>query len=119
VAGRLAAAALGTDTGGSIRQPASLCGVVGLMPSYGRVSRYGLVAFASSLDSIGPLARSVEDAAVMLGAIAGHDPADGTSVDVPVPDYTAVLQPEVRGLRVGVPQEYLAEGVEPAVAAAV
>ncbi|NLH09159.1 MAG: Asp-tRNA(Asn)/Glu-tRNA(Gln) amidotransferase subunit GatA [Chloroflexi bacterium] len=116
----MAAGALGTDTGGSIRQPASLCGVVGLKPSYGRVSRYGLVAFASSLDSIGPLTRSVEDAAILLGAIAGHDPADSTSVNAPVPDYTAALRPDMKGMRVGVPKEYfLAEGMQPEVVEAV
>jgi aspartyl-tRNA(Asn)/glutamyl-tRNA(Gln) amidotransferase subunit A len=124
VAARLAPAALGTDTGGSVRQPAALCGVVGLRPSYGRVSRYGLVAFASSLDQIGPLARRVYDAALLLGVMAGHDPADATSVPAPVPDYTAALEPaavdrSLRGLRIGVPSEYFAGGVQPEVAAAV
>ncbi len=119
VVARLAAAALGTDTGGSIRQPAALCGCVGLKPTYGRVSRYGLIAFASSLDQIGPFARTVEDAAIMLNAIAGHDPQDSTSMDLPVPDYAAALSPDVTGLRVGVPQEYFIEGMQPAVEQAV
>jgi aspartyl-tRNA(Asn)/glutamyl-tRNA(Gln) amidotransferase subunit A len=115
VPARLAAGALGTDTGGSIRQPASLCGCVGLKPTYGRVSRYGLVAFASSLDQIGPLTRTVADSAILLGAIAGHDPCDSTSMDAPVPDYTAGLRDGIRGLRVGVPKEYFIEGIEAAV----
>jgi len=115
VAAQMATAALGSDTGGSIRQPASLCGVVGLKPSYGRVSRYGLVAYASSLDQIGPFARSVADVAVLLGAIAGHDLQDSTSVDVPVPDYTAALTPDLKGGKVGVPKEYFIEGIDPAV----
>ncbi|MBI3977636.1 MAG: Asp-tRNA(Asn)/Glu-tRNA(Gln) amidotransferase subunit GatA [Chloroflexi bacterium] len=110
---------LGTDTGGSIRQPASLCGIVGLKPTYGRVSRYGLVAFASSLDQIGPLTKDVADCALVMNVIAGHDPCDSTSIDVPVPDYTRSLIPDVRGLRLGVPREYLATGVEPAVADAI
>jgi aspartyl-tRNA(Asn)/glutamyl-tRNA(Gln) amidotransferase subunit A len=112
-------AALGSDTGGSVRQPASLCGVVGLKPTYGRVSRYGLIAFASSLDQVGVLTRDVTDAALMLGAIAGHDPRDGTSMDLPVPDYTEALTGEVRGLRVGVPEEYFADGLQPEVEEAV
>jgi len=107
--------ALGTDTGGSIRQPAALTGTVGLKPTYGRVSRYGLVAFASSLDQIGPLTRSVEDAAIVLGAIAGYDPRDSTALDAPVPDYTAALSAGVRELRLGVPREYLSEGLAPGV----
>lgn len=119
VAARMVPAALGTDTGGSVRQPASLCGVVGLKPSYGRVSRYGLVAFASSLDTIGPFARSVEDAVLILRVIAGHDPLDSTSVDLPVPDYTAALKPDLAGVRVGVPKEYFIEGIQPDVEAAV
>jgi len=112
-------AALGTDTGGSIRQPASFCGVVGLKPTYGRVSRYGLVAFASSLDQIGPLARDVTDAALMLNAIAGHDPMDSTSVDKPVPDYAAGLKENVKGLKVGIPKEYFSEGLDSEVEASI
>ena len=104
--------ALGTDTGGSVRQPAAFCGVVGLKPTYGRVSRYGLVAFASSLDQIGPLAKDVTDAAMMLSAISGYDRRDSTSVDAPLPDYTPSLVPDVRGMRVGVPQEYFMEGMQ-------
>src|SRR5436309_1197578 len=119
VAADLAAAALGTDTGGSIRQPAAFCGDVGLKPTYGRVSRYGLVAFASSLDQIGPLTKDVEDAALVLRAIAGHDPLDSTSVDVPVPDYRAELGRGVEGLRIGIPAEYFIEGLDPEVEAAV
>ena len=119
VAGGLALAALGTDTGGSIRQPAAFCGVVGLKPTYGRVSRYGLIAFASSLDQVGPLAVDVRDAALLLGVIAGHDPRDATSVAAPVPDYTAALGDDVRGLRVGVPDEYFIEGLDPEIEAAV
>src|SRR6266436_4507111 len=119
VAASLAAAALGTDTGGSIRQPAAFCGDVGLKPTYGRVSRYGLVAFASSLDQIGPLTKDVEDAALVLRAIAGHDPLDSTSVDVPVPDYRAELDRGVEGLRIGIPAEYFIEGLDPEVEAAV
>jgi aspartyl-tRNA(Asn)/glutamyl-tRNA(Gln) amidotransferase subunit A len=111
--------ALGSDTGGSIRQPASFCGLVGVKPTYGRVSRYGLVAFASSLDQIGPLARTVEDAALLLQAIAGYDERDSTSVPRPVPDYTAVLNEGVEGLRIGVPAEYFAEGMADEVRAAV
>jgi aspartyl-tRNA(Asn)/glutamyl-tRNA(Gln) amidotransferase subunit A len=112
-------AALGSDTGGSVRQPAGLCGVVGLKPSYGRVSRYGLIAFASSLDQVGVLARDVRDAAIMLGVIAGHDPCDGTSMDLPVPDYEVALTGDVAGIRVGVPREYFIEGIQPEVEAAV
>ncbi|MDA0746700.1 MAG: Asp-tRNA(Asn)/Glu-tRNA(Gln) amidotransferase subunit GatA [bacterium] len=111
--------ALGTDTGGSIRLPASFCGVVGLKPTYGRVSRYGLVAYASSLDQIGPLARTVPDAALLLNIIAGHDPSDSTSVDLPVPDYTASLKNGVQGLTVGLPKQYFAEGLDPQVREAV
>ncbi len=119
VAAGTAIAALGSDTGGSIRQPASHCGVVGLKPSYGRVSRYGLVAFASSLDQIGPLTQSVEDAARMLQAIAGYDPLDSTCLDVPVPDYLAGLHDGVKGLKLGVPKEYFGEGIDPGVRARV
>ena len=115
VAARECLFSLGSDTGGSIRQPASLCGIVGLKPTYGRVSRYGLVAFASSLDQIGPMTRSVEDAAIVLGAIAGHDPSDSTSLDAPVPDYTASLGQGIEGMRIGVPKEYFVEGMEPGV----
>jgi aspartyl-tRNA(Asn)/glutamyl-tRNA(Gln) amidotransferase subunit A len=109
VAAREVPVALGSDTGGSIRQPAALCGVVGLKPTYGRVSRYGLVAFASSLDQIGPLARSAADAADLLGIVAGHDPRDSTSIPAPVPDYRAALDGEVAGLRVGLPREFFVE----------
>src|SRR6266404_5289433 len=112
VAADMAVAALGSDTGGSIRQPASFCGVVGLMPTYGRVSRYGLIAFASSLDHIGPLAKTVKDAAIVLRTIAGRDPMDSTSAEVPVPDYVAELQKPVRGLKIGVAKEYLGEGLD-------
>ena len=119
VAAGMAVVTLGSDTGGSIRQPASFCGVVGLMPTYGRVSRYGLIAFASSLDHIGPLTRTVEDAALVLRIIAGRDPMDSTSADVPVPDYVAELSKPVRGLRLGVAREYFGEGLDPEVRAAV
>ena len=119
VAADLAIAALGSDTGGSIRQPASHCGVVGLKPSYGRVSRYGLVAFASSLDQIGPLAKSVDDAALLLQAIAGPDGRDSTCLNVPVPDYSAELDKGVSGMRLGIPREYFGEGIDHAVRARV
>ena len=119
VAADLAIAALGSDTGGSIRQPASHCGVVGLKPSYGRVSRYGLVAFASSLDQIGPLAKSVDDAALLLQAIAGPDGRDSTCLNVPVPDYSAELDKSVSGMRLGIPREYFGEGIDHAVRARV
>lgn len=115
VAARSAVAALGSDTGGSIRQPAALCGCVGLKPTYGRVSRYGLVAFASSLDQIGPLTRTVEDAALLLNVIGGVDPMDNTSRPLPVPDYTAALTQSVQGLKIGIPQEYFSEGIDPEV----
>jgi aspartyl-tRNA(Asn)/glutamyl-tRNA(Gln) amidotransferase subunit A len=110
--------ALGSDTGGSIRQPAAMCGIVGLKPSYGRVSRYGLIAYGSSLDQIGPLARTVADAALALGVIAGADPADATSAAEPVADYERALSGEVRGLRVGVPAHLLEEGVDAGIARA-
>jgi aspartyl-tRNA(Asn)/glutamyl-tRNA(Gln) amidotransferase subunit A len=106
VAADMAVVTLGSDTGGSIRQPASFCGVVGLMPTYGRVSRYGLIAFASSLDHIGPLAKTVKDAAIVLRTIAGRDPMDSTSADVPVPDYVAELDRPVRGMKLGMAKEY-------------
>jgi len=112
VAADMAVATLGSDTGGSIRQPAAFCGVVGLMPTYGRVSRYGLIAFASSLDRIGPLTKTVKDAAIVLRAIAGRDPMDSTSADVPVPDYAAELEKPVRGLKLGVAKEYFGEGLD-------
>jgi aspartyl-tRNA(Asn)/glutamyl-tRNA(Gln) amidotransferase subunit A len=111
VAARAALAAIGTDTGGSIRQPAAFSGVVGLKPTYGRCSRWGIVAFASSLDQAGPLTRSVRDAALMLGAMAGHDPKDSTSVDRPVPDYAAAMTGDIRGLKVGIPKEYRMDGM--------
>ncbi|MGH9507608.1 MAG: Asp-tRNA(Asn)/Glu-tRNA(Gln) amidotransferase subunit GatA, partial [Terriglobales bacterium] len=124
VAAGLCVAALGSDTGGSIRQPAAFCGVVGLLPTYGRVSRYGLVAFGSSLDHVGPLARSAKDAAYILAAIAGPDPLDATSAAVPVPDYVASLEAPLEGLKIGIPREAFAadgatEGLDPAVAASV
>jgi aspartyl-tRNA(Asn)/glutamyl-tRNA(Gln) amidotransferase subunit A len=119
VAADMAIAALGSDTGGSIRQPASFCGVVGLMPTYGRVSRYGLIAFASSLDHIGPLTKTVQDAALLLQIIAGHDPLDSTSADSPVPDYVRELEKPIRGLKLGVPKEYFAEGLDREVRTAV
>lgn len=115
VASEMAFASLGSDTGGSIRQPAAHCGIVGMKPSYGRVSRYGLVAFASSLDQIGPLTHTVADAATLLQVIAGHDPLDSTSLDEPVPDYTASLSLGVKGLKIGLPKQYFAEGLDPAI----
>ncbi len=119
VAADLAPLALGSDTGGSIRQPAALCGVVGMKPTYGRVSRYGLVAFASSLDQIGPFAHTVGDAALLLNVIAGHDPMDATSVDRPVPDYLANLEIPPSPLRIGLVHEFFGEGLDPEVEAAV
>jgi aspartyl-tRNA(Asn)/glutamyl-tRNA(Gln) amidotransferase subunit A len=113
VAARMTPAALGSDTGGSVRQPAALCGVVGLKPTYGRVSRYGLLAFASSLDQIGPLTRTVYDAAVLLNVIAGHDSSDATSATAPVPDYPSALDGNVRNARIGVPAAMLKSGVDP------
>ena len=118
VAAGTAVATLGSDTGGSIRQPAAFCGVVGLMPTWGRVSRYGLIAFASSLDHIGPLTKTVKDSAILLRAIAGRDPMDSTSADVPVPDYVQEMEKPVRGLRLGVPQEYFAAGLDDEIRAA-
>src|SRR5881227_2549257 len=112
VAAGMAVAALGSDTGGSIRQPAAFCGVVGLMPTYGRVSRHGLIAFASSLDHIGPLTRTVKDAAIVLRHIAGRDPMDSTSAELPVPDYVAELDKPLKGLKIGVAKEYFGEGLE-------
>lgn len=119
VAGGEALAALGTDTGGSIRQPAAFCGCVGLKPSYGRVSRYGVTAYASSLDQVGPMTKTVEDAAVLLQALAGRDPRDGTTLDVPVPDYRAALRGGLKGLRIGLPKEYYIEGTDSEVMACV
>jgi aspartyl-tRNA(Asn)/glutamyl-tRNA(Gln) amidotransferase subunit A len=113
VAAGAALGAIGTDTGGSIRQPAAFCGIVGMKPTYGRCSRWGVVAFASSLDQPGPLTRSVRDAAIMLGAMAGYDPKDSTSVDTPVPDYEAALDGPVRGLKIGIPKEYRLDGTPP------
>src|SRR5579885_2299570 len=112
-------AALGTDTGGSIREPASFCGVVGIKPTYSRVSRYGVIAYASSLDQVGPFARTVRDCAVLLQAIAGVDPRDATCAARPVPDYAGALTGEIKGLRIGVPREYFIEGMAPAVDGAV
>src|SRR6195256_5483425 len=119
VAADMVVVSLGSDTGGSIRQPASFCGVVGLMPTYGRVSRYGLIAFASSLDHIGPLAKTVNDAAIVLQTIAGRDPMDSTSAEVPVPDYVAELEKPVLGLKLGVAKEYLGEGLDKEVRSAI
>ena len=119
VAAGFCAASLGTDTGGSIRQPAAFCGVVGLLPTYGRVSRFGLIAFASSLDRVGPFTANVTDAATMLSVLAGHDPLDATSADRPVDDYVGALAKPVAGLRVGVPAEYFGEGLDPEIRAAV
>jgi len=119
VAANMAVATLGTDTGGSIRQPASFCGVVGVLPTYGRVSRYGLIAFASSLDRVGPFAANVRDAATLLQVIAGEDTRDATSSPVPVEDYAAESDKPVEGMRIGVPEEYFAEGLDPEVRAAI
>ena len=119
VAGNLAVAALGSDTGGSIRQPAALCGCVGLKPTYGRVSRYGLVAFASSLDQIGPLTRTVEDSALLLNHLCGHDARDSTSLNVETPDFTATLGQDIKGLRIGLPKEYYIDGIHPDISARV
>ena len=119
VAGRLCAASLGSDTGGSIRQPASFCGCVGLKPTYGRVSRYGLVAFASSLDQIGPITRDVADTALLTQVIAGHDPLDSTSVNTPVPNYLATLDQPIKGLRVGLVKEFVNDQLDSEIRAAV
>ncbi len=119
VAADLAIAALGTDTGGSIRQPASFCGCVGMKPTYGRVSRYGLTAFASSLDQIGPITKDVRDAAILLGVMAGHDPMDSTTVNVPVPDYIAALKTDLKGMKLGLPRDYFVKGMDAEVEKAV
>ena len=119
VAAHEAVSAIGTDTGGSIRQPAAFCGCVGLKPTYGRVSRYGLTAYASSLDQIGPITKDVRDAAILLQAMAGHDPLDSTSVDLPVPDYATALQSGLKGMKLGMPKEYFIEGIDPEVEKAV
>ncbi|MFA5438046.1 MAG: amidase family protein, partial [Candidatus Omnitrophota bacterium] len=111
--------ALGSDTGGSIRQPASFCGVVGLKPTYGRVSRFGLIAFASSLDQIGPITKDVYDSALLMNIISGYDPNDSTSINLPVPNYTRALGKDIKGFKVGVPKEYFIEGLDPEVKAAV
>jgi len=119
VAADLCLASLGSDTGGSIRQPACLCGVVGLKPTYGRVSRYGLVAYASSLDQIGPITKEVKDAALLMAVIAGHDPQDSTSVPQALPDYAAALGQDLQGLKIGVPREYFGPGLDPEVEVAI
>jgi aspartyl-tRNA(Asn)/glutamyl-tRNA(Gln) amidotransferase subunit A len=119
VASDMCAGGLGTDTGGSIRQPGGFCGIPALKPTYGRVSRYGLVAFASSLDQIGPMTKDVRDAAILLGAMAGHDPLDSTSAEVPMPDFEAALTGDIRGLRIGIPAEYFIDGMAPEVETAV
>jgi aspartyl-tRNA(Asn)/glutamyl-tRNA(Gln) amidotransferase subunit A len=119
VASGMAVASLGSDTGGSIRQPAAHCGLVGLKPTYGRISRYGLVAFASSLDQIGPFARTVEDTALLLNHLCGKDPRDSTSLDAAVPDFTSVIGKDIKGLRIGLPKEYFIAGIHPGISAAV
>ncbi len=119
VAVRSCVVSLGSDTGGSIRQPAACCGVVGMKPTYGRISRYGLIAFASSLDQIGPFANNIQDAAILLGAVSGHDPRDSTSADEPVPDYTDDLEAGVDSMKIGIPKEYFIEGMDPEVETAV
>ncbi|MEK6759971.1 MAG: Asp-tRNA(Asn)/Glu-tRNA(Gln) amidotransferase subunit GatA [Deltaproteobacteria bacterium] len=119
VAASLSAASVGTDTGGSIRQPASCCGVVGLKPTYGRVSRFGMIAFASSLDQAGPFTKDVRDAAIMLGAIAGHDSLDSTSINAATPDYTAFLTKDIKGLKIGIPKEYFIDGIDADVASSI
>ena len=113
VAGDLCIAATGTDTGGSIRQPAAFCGIVGIKPTYGRVSRWGIIAYASSLDQAGPMTKSVRDAAIMLGTMAGHDPKDSTSADIAVPDFEAALTGDIRGRKIGIPREYRLPGLRP------
>lgn len=118
VAARLAPAATGTDTGGSIRQPAALCGITGLKATYGRVSRYGMIAFASSLDQAGVLTKTAEDAAILMNAMAGYDPRDSTSINQPVPDYTQTLNDSLAGLKIGLPEEYFGEGLDPAISQA-
>lgn len=112
VAAGLCAASLGTDTGGSIRQPANLCGTIGMKPTYGRVSRFGLIAFASSLDQIGPITRNVTDCAVLMNVLSGHDPLDSTSIPQPAPDFTSFLGGDIKGMRIGIPKEYFIEGME-------
>ncbi|MDO8527339.1 MAG: Asp-tRNA(Asn)/Glu-tRNA(Gln) amidotransferase subunit GatA [Deltaproteobacteria bacterium] len=119
VAADLCAATMGTDTGGSIRQPASLCGVVGLKPTYGRVTRSGLIAFASSLDQAGPMTKDITDCAMLMNLVAGYDPKDSTSLNVPVPDYTASLNKSVKGMRIGIPKEYFIDGIDTQVATSV
>ncbi len=119
VAARIALGATGTDTGGSIRQPAAFTGIVGIKPTYGRCSRWGIVAFASSLDQAGPMTRTVEDAAIMLQAMAGHDPKDSTSINAPVPDYRKALTGNIKGLKVGIPKEYRLDGMAPEIETAV
>ncbi|MDA8962962.1 Asp-tRNA(Asn)/Glu-tRNA(Gln) amidotransferase subunit GatA [Pseudomonadales bacterium] len=119
VAARLAPAATGTDTGGSIRQPAALCGITGLKPTYGRVSRYGMIAFASSLDQAGPMTRTAEDAAILLNSMSGFDAKDSTCTDIPVPDYTATLNQSIKGLKIGIPKEYFDERLDATMAATV
>ncbi|WP_127478198.1 Asp-tRNA(Asn)/Glu-tRNA(Gln) amidotransferase subunit GatA [Sulfurivermis fontis] len=119
VAARLTPVATGTDTGGSIRQPAALCGITGIKPTYGRISRYGMIAFASSLDQAGPMARTAEDCALLLGVMAGFDPRDSTSVERAVPDYRAALGGDIKGLKIGLPREYFGAGLDPAVGQAV
>ncbi len=119
IAARLAPAATGTDTGGSIRQPAALCGITGLKPTYGRVSRYGMIAFASSLDQGGPMTQTAEDAAMLLNSMAGHDPKDSTSIDKDVPDYTATLNNSLKDIKIGLPEEYFAKGLDPAIEKAI